>query len=104
VGTDAPSTIADPQVPASIIHSPEVREHLEKLRVLRERQMGLPRPALRSRPCPPAKPVKQYQGTKISTTLRISPDVLAAFRATGRGWQTRMDEALRRVINMQDFG
>lgn len=33
--------------------------------------------------------------TKEQVTVRYSPDVLAAFRATGRGWQTRMDDALR---------
>lgn len=33
--------------------------------------------------------------TKEQVAVRYSPDVLAAFRATGRGWQTRMDEALR---------
>ena len=27
--------------------------------------------------------------------VRYSPDVLAAFRATGAGWQTRMNDALR---------
>jgi uncharacterized protein (DUF4415 family) len=36
---------------------------------------------------------------KESTTIRFSPDVLAAFRATGKGWQTRMDEALREWLN-----
>jgi uncharacterized protein (DUF4415 family) len=34
-------------------------------------------------------------GVKSATSLRIDRDVLAAFRATGRGWQTRMNEALR---------
>jgi uncharacterized protein (DUF4415 family) len=33
--------------------------------------------------------------TKEQVAVRYSPDVLAAFRATGRGWQTRMDDALR---------
>jgi len=33
--------------------------------------------------------------TKEQVEVRYSPEVLAAFRATGRGWQTRMDEALR---------
>ncbi|HNC77698.1 MAG TPA: BrnA antitoxin family protein [Pseudomonadales bacterium] len=28
-------------------------------------------------------------------TIRLSPEVVAHFRATGRGWQTRMDEALK---------
>jgi uncharacterized protein (DUF4415 family) len=32
---------------------------------------------------------------KISTTIRLSPDVLQAFRAAGDGWQTRVDEALK---------
>lgn len=32
---------------------------------------------------------------KQAVTVRYSPDVLAAFRATGAGWQTRMNEALR---------
>ena len=32
---------------------------------------------------------------KVSTTIRIDPDVLAAFRAKGPGWQSRMNAALR---------
>lgn len=32
---------------------------------------------------------------KISTTIRLSPDVVAAFKATGEGWQTRIDAALK---------
>ena len=34
-------------------------------------------------------------GTKSSTTLRFDNDILAAFKATGRGWQTRINDALR---------
>lgn len=30
--------------------------------------------------------------------VRYSPEVLAYFRATGAGWQTRMDEALREYV------
>ena len=32
---------------------------------------------------------------KKSTTIRFSDDVLTPFRNTGKGWQTRMDNALR---------
>ena len=32
---------------------------------------------------------------KVSTTIRLSPDVLQAFRAAGDGWQTRIDTALK---------
>lgn len=35
------------------------------------------------------------QAAKVSTTIRLSPDVLEAFRATGPGWQTRIDAALK---------
>jgi uncharacterized protein (DUF4415 family) len=35
---------------------------------------------------------------KTQTTVRISNDVLAFFRASGRGWQTRMDEALKKYV------
>ena len=33
--------------------------------------------------------------TKERITIRLSPEVLGAFRATGQGWQTRVDAALR---------
>ena len=41
----------------------------------------------RGRP-PLAKP-------KVSTTIRLSQDVIDHFKAAGRGWQTRIDDALR---------
>ena len=33
--------------------------------------------------------------TKQAVTVRYSPDVLVAFKATGAGWQVRMNDALR---------
>lgn len=33
--------------------------------------------------------------TKERITIRLSPDVVSTFRATGDGWQTRIDAALR---------
>jgi uncharacterized protein (DUF4415 family) len=36
--------------------------------------------------------------TKERITIRLSRDVLARFRATGQGWQTRVDSALRHYI------
>ena len=33
--------------------------------------------------------------TKERITIRLSRDVVEAFRATGQGWQTRMDKALK---------
>jgi uncharacterized protein (DUF4415 family) len=31
----------------------------------------------------------------VSTTIRLSPDVLEAFKSQGNGWQTRIDTALK---------
>lgn len=41
---------------------------------------------------------------KISTTIRLSPDVLQAFRAAGDGWQTRIDAALRDWLKTHPAG
>lgn len=40
----------------------------------------------------------QGAAPKEAIKLRIDPDVLAHFRATGSGWQTRINEALRRAV------
>lgn len=37
----------------------------------------------------------QKAPTKERITIRLSPDVLATFRATGAGWQGQIDAALR---------
>lgn len=38
--------------------------------------------------------------TKASVTLRLDPDVLASFRATGKGWQGRVNAALRKAAGL----
>lgn len=43
---------------------------------------------------------KQKAPTKEKVAIRLSPDVLEHFRATGPGWQTRIDEALRKAANL----
>lgn len=35
---------------------------------------------------------------KVATAIRLSPEVVAFFKAGGRGWQTRVDEALREYV------
>lgn len=46
-----------------------------------------PSPAKRGRP----------QGGKEQVTIRLDKDVLAKFKATGDGWQGRINEALRKA-------
>lgn len=45
---------------------------------------------------------KQQAPTKVSTTIRLDADVLAWFRATGPGYQTRINEVLRASIKRQE--
>ncbi|MGF1549659.1 MAG: BrnA antitoxin family protein [Sphingomonadaceae bacterium] len=59
-------------------------------RVAREASPPLGRP-----PMPPEE-------RKQTISIRLSPEVLDHFRATGRGWQTRIDEALKKVVAGQE--
>ena len=70
------------------------------------RQRIFPRRVLRRKYCPKfflrllLMPCSNEVGhvnevSKAPINIRLSPDVVEAFRATGRGWQTRVDEALK---------
>lgn len=41
---------------------------------------------------------EQKSPKKVAVTLRYSPEVVAYFKSTGKGWQVRMDEALKEWI------
>lgn len=41
-----------------------------------------------------ALPVKR---PKIPITIRLDADIVVRWKATGKGWQTRMNEALRKI-------
>ncbi len=51
----------------------------------------MPIKALRGRP--------RSAAAKQLVSVRYSPEVLAYFKATGEGWQTRMDGVLRQYVN-----
>ena len=53
----------------------------------------VPMRSLRGRP--------KLETKKLLVSVRYSPDVLAYFRATGEGWQARMDGVLRQYIGRQ---
>lgn len=40
----------------------------------------------------------QKKPTKVAVTVRYSQEVVAYFKATGDGWQTRMNEALQEYV------
>lgn len=40
----------------------------------------------------------QKSPTKVITTVRLDADVIAFFKSQGRGYQTRINEELRKVV------
>lgn len=63
--------------PASEVHGPEVASQMVRKR---------------------GRPALDEGERKEKVNLRLSPEVLAHFRATGAGWQTRIDEALMKAV------
>jgi uncharacterized protein (DUF4415 family) len=39
----------------------------------------------------------QKAPTKVAVSIRLSPEVVRHFKAKGPGWQSRIDEALRKI-------
>jgi uncharacterized protein (DUF4415 family) len=44
------------------------------------------------------------QNPKQAIKLRLDRDLLAHFRATGRGWQTRINDTLRKAARLKRAG
>ena len=63
-------------------------EEIKELRPAREwfAEQGIPMPKPVGRP--------KVEQPKRSVTMRLDADVLARYKATGPGWQTRMGEVL----------
>jgi len=68
-----------------------------------EKEIRDARPLIEMLPPETAAAVRRHRGqrgpqqrpTKELISLRVDRDVVAAYRATGSGWQTRANEALR---------
>jgi uncharacterized protein (DUF4415 family) len=53
----------------------------------------------KSIPTPPKRGRPKAERPKKLVTLRLDQDVLDHFRATGAGWQARLNAALRAVVD-----
>lgn len=42
----------------------------------------------------------RLEQTKTPVTIRLDPDVIAKFKAGGKGWQSRMNDALRKAVGL----
>ena len=41
---------------------------------------------------------QQKSQTKVPVSIRLSPEVIEHFKAGGAGWQSRIDDALRKMV------
>jgi uncharacterized protein (DUF4415 family) len=56
----------------------------------------VPIQALRGRP--------KSESKKLLVSVRYSPEVVAYFKSTGEGWQSRMDGVLRKYVSRHSRG
>ena len=75
---------------------PGLRESLAELRSGVVAEVHTPEQIAARKRGRPAGTVKA--DAKVSTTLRVDPDVLAVFKASGKGWQTRVNDVLREAV------
>jgi uncharacterized protein (DUF4415 family) len=67
--------------PASEVFSPEVFTALKK----------------------PGRGRPKAENPKVFTAIRLDADLLETFKATGKGWNTRINAALRQYLNEHPF-
>lgn len=77
-----------------------------EVRELTARDLAAFRPASKALPASLRRKVgvrgAQKLPTKERITIRLSRDVVESFRATGEGWQTRVDVALQSWLKKHD--
>ena len=89
IGSDLAKIDAHMIQPAEYDEAPELTAEFFDRAVIAINSVEQPRPR-RGRP-PSLNP-------KVHTRLRIDPDVLEHFKATGPGWQTRINAVLREAV------
>ena len=78
----------------------EVRELTKDLKKFKPAEEVLPAELLSVLP-KRGRPVSA--STKKAINIRLSDDVVSAFKATGKGWHTRINDALRDWLKEHDF-
>ena len=93
-----PTPEEDEVIRAGIASDPETREYSsEELARFRPATEVVPHIIERYR----RTRGKQKAPLKEQITIRLDADIAAHFRGTGRGWQTRLNAALREFVDVQ---
>jgi uncharacterized protein (DUF4415 family) len=74
----------DPAAPLTVSEVKRLRPAAD---LFAERGLAMPKPIGRPK----------AERTKVPVTMRLDPDVLAYFKASGPGWQTRMGNVLAKA-------
>src|SRR3954471_18447181 len=80
-----PTTEEDRAITAAARNDPDAQPLTSK-----QLQAMVPLRALRGRP--------KSENKKLLVSVRYSPEVVAYFKSTGEGWQSRMDRVLRQYV------
>lgn len=80
-----PTVAEDKAITAAARSDPDARPLTAK-----QLESMVPMPALRGRP--------KSENRKLLVSVRYSPEVVAYFKSTGEGWQSRMDGVLRQYV------
>lgn len=86
-----PTEAEDAAITAAALDDPDNRP-------LTDEQLALFQPARRKR----GRPTKD--ATKVLVSIRFDATVLDAFKATGEGWQTRMNAVLKDYLERHQIG
>lgn len=81
-GTSLPTPEEDAVITVAALSDPDALP-------LTDAEWAAAKPLARIGRPPSAKPLK------VPTTIRFDADVLAALKASGKGWQTRVNDAMR---------
>jgi len=90
--------MTDPKDPSmssdAMFQEPEVRVHLAHLRAIHQQRLtGVNQPVLAR-----LKVERAPKDGLVPVHLKLSPEVLAAFKSTGTGWRKHINEVLMTLI------